>query len=63
MNYELVLMVKKFFIKIFSSIQVYLGSGIGAAICAITANDARQALHKGEIQKSPFYQQHKNISY
>ncbi|CAF0749730.1 unnamed protein product [Adineta steineri] len=37
------------------------GSGIGAAICAITANDARQALHKGEIQKSSFYQQHNKI--
>ncbi|CAF1468637.1 unnamed protein product, partial [Adineta ricciae] len=34
------------------------GSGIGAAICAITANDARQALQKGEIEKSSFYQQH-----
>ncbi|CAF3972078.1 unnamed protein product [Adineta steineri] len=37
------------------------GSGIGAAICAITANDARQALRKGEIQKSSFYQQHNRI--
>ncbi|CAF3827483.1 unnamed protein product, partial [Adineta steineri] len=37
------------------------GSGIGAAICAITANDARQALRKGEIQKSSFYQQHNKI--
>jgi hypothetical protein len=38
-----------------------LGSGIGAAICAITANDARQALRKGEIQKSSFYHQHTKI--
>ncbi|CAF2582921.1 unnamed protein product [Rotaria sp. Silwood2] len=46
----------------YSCNQYYLGSGIGAAICAITANDARKALQKGEIQKSPFYQQHTRIS-
>lgn len=40
-------------------ISCVLGSGIGAAICAITANDARQALQKGEIQQSAFYQQTK----
>lgn len=37
---------------------VWIGSGIGAAICAITANEAREALRKGEIKKSSFYQQH-----
>lgn len=37
--------------------QVDSGSGIGAAICAITANDARQALRTGQIQHSAFYQQ------
>ncbi len=39
--------------------QFYLGSGIGAAICVITTNDARQALRKGQIQRSLFYQQTK----
>jgi hypothetical protein len=43
-------------------IQFYLGSGIGAAICAITANDAREALRKGQIQRSSFYQQTKTPS-
>jgi hypothetical protein len=55
-------MVEKFFFKIFSFIQFHLGSGIGAAICAITVNVARQALRKGAIQKSSFYQQHQKIS-
>lgn len=42
--------------------QVDPGSGIGAAICAITANDARQALRAGQIQHSAFYQQTKEPS-
>lgn len=44
-------------------ISLFSGSGIGAAICAIAANNARQALHKGEIQKSSLYRQHSKSSH
>jgi hexokinase len=64
LNYELRISVDGYrnYSLNYSLIQFYLGSGIGAAICAITANNARQALRKGEIQKSLFYQQHKKNS-
>jgi hexokinase len=64
LNYELRISAdgRKIILTKYISIQFYLGSGIGAAICAITANDARQALRKGEIQKSLFYQKTKKIS-
>lgn len=48
-----------FHVRLFLNVLFLLGSGIGAAICAITANDARQALQKGEIQRSSFYLQTK----
>ncbi|CAF3424287.1 unnamed protein product [Rotaria sp. Silwood1] len=64
LNYELRISADgiKIILLKYSSNQCYVGSGIGAAICAITANEARQALRKGEIQKSLFYQQHTKIS-
>jgi hypothetical protein len=56
------LMVEKGFSERSIDIQFCLGSGIGATICAITANDARQALQIGQIQRSSVYQQTKTPS-